>query len=153
MVKDQVRPSFCRNILREFLVTAVFLKDCGVHFLKLRSSPCLLHPPYNCNKVGEVKNDRWNVCLCHFKQEQVLCEITFTKNKVSDLPTNLHNSIHPSTVTLPHASEPRLSTYVPYLRAEVTIRSWAKQALVSRDRAELEYWKLCFYRRLHVPLW
>lgn len=78
------------------------------------------------------------------KQEQVLCEITFTKNKVSDLPTNLHDSIHPSTVTLPHASEPRLSTYVPYLRAEVTIRSWAKQALVSRDRAEVKYWKWYF---------
>lgn len=64
---EALKSSFCRKILREFLVTAVFLKDCGVHFLKLRSSPCLLHPPCNCNKVGEVKSHRWNVCLCHFK--------------------------------------------------------------------------------------
>lgn len=28
---------------------------------------------------------------------------------------NSHYSVHASTVTLPHASEPRLSTYVPYL--------------------------------------
>lgn len=131
-----LKSSFCRKILREFLVTAVFLKDCGVHFLKLRSSPCRRRPPCNCNRAGEVENSRWDVGLFHNRSR------CFVTSHGLRMRSDLHDSVHPSTVALPHASEPRLSTYVPYLRAEVnteTQQNWDIGNDASTDR--------------HVPLW
>lgn len=131
-------------ILQEFLVTVVYLKGCGVRFLKLQSSPCLLHPPCNYKEAGKKCRMRptygrsaWFIS----DQDYVFCDVmTHLLRIIQALPaarglsTNSHYSIHSSTITLPHASEPRLSTYVPYLRAEVTIHSWAKQALVNHDK-------------------
>lgn len=142
-------------ILQEFLVTVVCLKGCGVRFLMLQSSPCLLHPPCNYKEVGKNCRMRqiWKVCVVYFKQDYVSCDVMTqllrimqALPKARGLSTNSHYSIHSSTITLPHASEPRLSAYVPYLRAEVTIHTLAKQALVSHDKTLLDYLKWFLYR-------
>lgn len=43
-------PKITNSFLQEFLVAVVCLRGCAVHFWKLLSSLCLLHPPCNCKR-------------------------------------------------------------------------------------------------------
>lgn len=46
-------PKITNSFLQEFLVAVVCLRGCAIHFWKLLSSLCLLHPPCNCKREKE----------------------------------------------------------------------------------------------------
>lgn len=134
--------------LPESPAAAVSQEGCEVRSWKLQLSLCLPHPPCNCGG-GRAKTQL--VVWGHPMTNRLSVAHWVIDGQTRSYP---HNRVDSPTVTFPHASEARLTTDVPDLRAEEEslnaqaiqrwAQNWARVPIVSMWFAALSFIMLTY---------
>lgn len=100
-------------VLRECLGAELSLTNCAARFWTVRSFPGPRRPPWTWEINKERQRRAAQTCE-HDRYDRFLFSLK-DKRQASFWPRHLHYSVDSSAVSLPHAPEARLPSYIPNL--------------------------------------